>query len=126
MLKRGFSKNSILVTGECHARVCAARLKNKLNKACHIMGIVKPGLVINTLPTKAKSNMDKLTATDAIGGTNDVSHNYTHDGLKYSINFVQPNNHTNIIKMYVPHRYNLADWSCVNTEVKTFDRKQRN
>jgi len=25
--------------------------------------------------------------------------------------------------MYVPHRYDLADWSCVNTEVKTFDRK---
>jgi hypothetical protein len=104
-LGRGFSKNSILITGDSHARGCSARLKNKLNKAFHVMGIVKPGLVINTLPSMAKSNMDKLTATDAITGTNDVSHNYSHDGLKHVISFIQSNSHKNFIKMYVPQRY---------------------
>jgi hypothetical protein len=61
----------------------SARLKNKLNNVCHVMGIVKSGSVINTLISTAKSNMEKLTAGDAIafwGGTNDVSHN-SHEGF---------------------------------------------
>jgi hypothetical protein len=29
----------------------------------------------------------------------------------------------NIILVSVPHRYDLYDWSCVNSEVKTFNRK---
>jgi hypothetical protein len=45
-------------------RGCSARLKNKLNNVCHVMGIVKSGSV-NTLIATAKSNMEKLTATDA-------------------------------------------------------------
>jgi len=79
MLEEGFSTNSILGTGDSHSRGCSARLKNKLNKAFRVMGKMKPGLVINTLPSVTKSNMDKLTANDAIAGTNDVSHNYSHD-----------------------------------------------
>jgi hypothetical protein len=29
----------------------------------------------------------------------------------------------NIISVGVPHQYDLSDWSCVNSEVKTFNRK---
>jgi hypothetical protein len=78
-------------------RGCSARLKNKLNNVCHVMGIVKSESVINTLIATAKSNMEKLTATDVIvfwGGTTDVSHNNSHEGLKHLINFVQSNSHT--------------------------------
>ena len=31
--------------------------------------------------------------------------------------------HTNIILMSVPHRHDLSEWSCVNSEVKAFNRK---
>jgi peroxiredoxin len=71
----------------------------------------------------AKNNMDKLTATGEKvlwGGTNDVSNNNSHDALKHLITFVQFESHTNIIIMCVPH---VVDWSWVNTEVKTFNRK---
>jgi len=81
------------------------------------MGIVKSGSAVNTLISTAKSNMEKLTATDAIvfwGDTKDVSHNNSHEGLKHLINFVQSNSHTNIIIMCVPHRYYLANCSCIN------------
>jgi hypothetical protein len=73
-----------------------------------------------------KINMDTSTAADAVvfwGGTDDGSHNNSHDGLKHLINFVQFNSHTNIVIMCVPHRYDLADWPFINTEVKTFKRK---
>jgi hypothetical protein len=108
-------------------RGCKEKQKNKINNVCHVMGIVKPGSVIKTLISTAKSNMEKLTATDAIvfrGVTSDVSHNKSHEGLKHLINFVQSNSHTNITIMCVSHRYYLAIWSCINTEVKTFNRKR--
>ena len=33
------------------------------------------------------------------------------------------NNHTNIILLSVPHRHDLSEWSCVNSEVVAFNRK---
>jgi hypothetical protein len=32
----------------------------------------------------------------------------------------------NMILVSVPHRYDLSDWSCVDCEVKTFNRKLEN
>jgi hypothetical protein len=53
--------------------------------------------------------MNCTDATVLWGGTNDVSLDNSHDGLKHVINFVQSNSHANIIILCVPHRYNLAD-----------------
>ena len=36
-------------------------INTKLNNAFNVMGIVKPGTVINILTSMANSNMDKLT-----------------------------------------------------------------
>jgi hypothetical protein len=58
-VKKKGSKNSILVMGDSHVTGCAGRLKNKLNNAFNVMGIVKPGTVISTLTSGANSNMDK-------------------------------------------------------------------
>jgi hypothetical protein len=57
------------------------------------------------------------------GGTSDVSKNNSHGGLKHIVNFVENNSHMNIILVSVPRQYDLSDWSCVNSEVKTFNRK---
>jgi len=92
------------------------------------MGIVKPEIVINTLTAMANSNMNKLPVMmQQFFGvkTNDVRHDNSHDGVKHVINFVQSNSHANIITILcVPQRYNLADWSCVNTEINTFNEEQ--
>jgi len=53
MMERRFSKNSVLITGDSHGRERSVRVKYKLNKTCHVTGIVKPGLVINSRPTTA-------------------------------------------------------------------------
>jgi hypothetical protein len=36
MIESGFSKNSVLITGDSHERGRSARVKYKLNKACHV------------------------------------------------------------------------------------------
>jgi hypothetical protein len=33
------------------------------------------------------------------------------------------NSHTNIILMHVPHRHDLVNWSCVNNEINSSNRK---
>lgn len=60
-VKEKGSKNSILVMGDSHERGFAGRLKNKLNNAFNVRGIVKLWIVISTLTSMANSNMDKLT-----------------------------------------------------------------
>jgi len=52
-----------------------------------------------------------------------VSRNNSQKGLKSLTNFVEVHSHTNIILVCVPHRHDLPERSCVNREVKTFNRK---
>jgi hypothetical protein len=51
-----------------------------------------------------------LTKNDVIviwGGTRDVGRHGTTGGLNQVKDFFKKNNHTNIIQMCVPHRYDL-------------------
>jgi hypothetical protein len=43
--------------------------------------------------------------------------------LKHILNFIKDSNNTNIILPSVPHRHDLMDSSCVNNEIRTFNRK---
>jgi hypothetical protein len=57
------------------------------------------------------------------GGANDVCRNNFQDALKHITNFVNAKGHTNIIILCVPHLHDLPEWSCVNKEVRAFNRK---
>lgn len=58
-------------------------------------------------------------------GIKDAGRNETRDGLNHTQAFVRKNSHTNVILMSVPHRYDLDMNSCVNKQVKEFNRKLR-
>ena len=51
-----------------------------------------------------------------------MTKNNSQDALKYVTNFVKVNSHTNIL-ICVPHRHDLREWSCLNSEVKALNRK---
>jgi hypothetical protein len=57
------------------------------------------------------------------GGTNDISRNESHAGLKHMRKSVNRNKHTNIFAVTPPHRHDLLDFSCVNKEKQAFNRK---
>jgi RNase H-fold protein (predicted Holliday junction resolvase) len=68
----------------------------------------------------------QLTIKDVVvvwGGTWDVGRNETEKGLYQIKNFAINHNHTNVIVMSVPYRYDLESKSCVNNEVKVYNRK---
>jgi hypothetical protein len=57
------------------------------------------------------------------GGTDDVGRNETNMNIRALNDFVSSHEHTKIIMQNVPHRHDLAPNSCVNYEVKVFNRK---
>jgi len=57
------------------------------------------------------------------GGTWDVGRNKSEKGLCQIRNFVENLNHNNVIVMSVPYRHDLAPNSCVNHEVKVYNRE---
>jgi len=59
------------------------------------------------------------------GGTRDVGRNEKKKGLHQMKNFVSKHNQTNVTVMDVPCRYDLDLKSCVNDEVKVYNRKLR-
>jgi hypothetical protein len=119
-------EHKIIIISESHAQGSASNVKHNLSDNYRSSGFVRPGANIDTLSSSAMKDIKHLTNNDIIvfwGGTNVVSKNNTQDGLKHINNFVKVNSHTSIILMSVPHRHDLPESSCVNSEVKAFNRK---
>jgi hypothetical protein len=119
-------KHKVLIIGDSHARGCAAEVSSNLNEHFDVSGLVMPGSNLESITNMAKKEITTLTKNDLIvvwGGTNDISKNESSKGLTNISNFVQSRGHTNIIIMSAPHRHDLDTASCINNEVKIFNRK---
>jgi hypothetical protein len=57
------------------------------------------------------------------GGANDVAINNAQSALNSIRDFVSVNEHTNIMVTNVPHRFDLTQHSCVNSEIRFFNSK---
>jgi hypothetical protein len=115
-----------MVIGDSHARGCAAELIEHIGKSCEVVGFVKPRTGLEVITEMATKEISKLTNKDVVvvwGGTHDIAKNETKKGLEHLVKFVRQNSHTNIVIMEAPHRHDLSDLSCVNNEVKGFNRK---
>jgi RNase H-fold protein (predicted Holliday junction resolvase) len=118
--------NKVLILGDSHARSCAQGVKHNLNHNVEVQGIVKPGADMETIISTSIKSVEKFTNKDIVviwGGTRDVGKNESAKGLHQLKNFVEQNNQTNFIVIGVPHRYDLDLKSCVNEEVKVYNRK---
>ena len=71
-------------------------------------GVVKPGSVTGTLIETVKRDVGKLTMNDFLlifSGTNFIHRNYSRNAFENITNFIKNVNHTNIILVIVPYRY---------------------
>jgi hypothetical protein len=121
-------QRKVVIIGDSHARGCAVNIKHMLNDGykIQIQGIVKPGACVNTLTSSAKYDIEQLTNKDALvfwGGTNDIGKNDSQKALRHIVDFVTENSHTNIVLLSALQWHDLYDWSSVNKEVQTFNRK---
>jgi len=79
-----------------------------------------------SLEQMAKGVVGKLTMNDFViicSGTNDIDRNYSRNAFKNITTFIKNVNHTNMILISVPYRYDLTDYSHVNSTMKSLNSK---
>jgi hypothetical protein len=116
-------KHKILLIGDSHARGCASKLQEKLKEQYEVIGYVKPGAGATVLTKTAQQEISGLTEEDTLiycGGTNDIAQNNTSRGIKFIHHYLLKNQHTNIILMGAPHRYDLMESLIINEETQGF------
>ena len=87
---------------------------------------MKPGSDLAAITHTVNKDTGALTKQDAVfvwGGIRDISRNETQKGLCQIRNFVEKHSQTNVLVVNVPNRFDLGAHSCVNYEVKAFNRK---
>jgi hypothetical protein len=126
--KRALEKkqHKLIILGDSHTRGCAAKVKHLLNNDSEVLGFVNPGSGMKFIKDTARVKLQELTKKDVVvlwGGSNDIARNNSIAGMKHIVEFVINANHTNVILMSAPHRYDLIRNSCVNNEVEVFNSK---
>jgi hypothetical protein len=119
-------KNKIILMGDGHIKGYASELLNRLDRKFEVMGTVMPGARIQNIVKLCEQEVNSLTWDDILilwGDSNDVAKNETVNGLRHLRKFINKKKNTNFLLITVPHRYGLMDSSCVNEEIKVFNRK---
>jgi hypothetical protein len=119
-------KHKILIIGDSHDWGMADKLCHNLKEDYSAQGLVKADADLAAILSSGVKDIKDLTKNDMLavwGGTADVSRNETGKGLTQIRNFVRENTHTNVIVMNLTNRQDLAVISCVNHEIKVFNRK---
>jgi len=92
---------------------------------CCLFFKANTGAGTDILVNSANNDM-RLSKSDVLifyGGVNNVGKNNSTKALQHIMDFIITNNHINIILVTVPPRYDLMQSSCVNSEIKSFNRK---
>jgi hypothetical protein len=111
--------------GDSHARGLAERIGCSLGNSFSVIGITKPNADIKGITSPRHFTSANLTKHDTIvfcGGTRD-SRNETKNGLRSLKEFALKTSNTNVILLEALLRYDLPLSSCVNTEVKLFNKR---
>jgi hypothetical protein len=121
-------KHKILIFGDSHAKDCAIELSHLLKQDFEVLGFVTPGSGMEHIKDTSMGEIKQLSKEDVVvlwGGSNDIAKNNSSIGMKSILELAMNATHTNVILMSAPHRYDLIETSCVNQEIKNFNRKLR-
>jgi hypothetical protein len=120
----GTRNHKVVIIGDSHSRGLAKDVQHQLNKNFEVIGYVNPDADAEKMVNSAMSDIVNLSKSDVVfcGGSSDVSKNKARAALKHISNFVKTNSNTNFILLSAPHRYDLMGISCVNIEIKSFNR----
>jgi lysophospholipase L1-like esterase len=120
------SQSKVLIIGDSHTKGLSQKVIHNLDYNVAVQGIVTSGANIEAILDYSTQNIETLTNKDIVvvwGGSRDVGKNETKKGLNQLKKFVVKHNHTKFIVLSVLHRHDLDPNSCVNYEVKNYNRK---
>ena len=119
-------KQRIILIGDSNIKGYVCNLKPLLSSNYELYSVIRPGSGTNKLRETAKEDVSQLSHDDLIvisSGTNDYELNEFSLTLQNIINFIQSNNHTIIILMNVPFRYDLPNSISVNRTIINSEQK---
>jgi hypothetical protein len=126
-------KHRIILIGDSNMKGYVCLLEPLLNSNYNLYSVVKPRSITNELEKTANEVISHLTHDDMIilcYGTNDFDQrNLKNLEMKFSStfqnikNFIMNNNHTNILLMNIPFRYDRPNASYVNKIILRLNRK---
>jgi hypothetical protein len=102
---KGRRKHKIHITGDSHARGCAAEVTPNLDEIFEVTGLVMPGSRLKSITNAVKKEIANLTRDDGIvvwGGSNDIGKNESSKGLSHISSFMKNRGHTNVVIMNAP------------------------
>jgi len=92
-----------------------------------VSGFVKLDACTGTVTATADSDVTHLKKKGILifwGDSNDVGKNNSQNCFSHLVNFMNKNRHINIISLCAPHRHDLVNWLCVNSDVRNFNMTQ--
>jgi hypothetical protein len=114
------NKHRVVLVGNSHIRGYGRNLTSVLSKNYEIYSVVKPGSNFCELKDSAKEEINCLSYNDIVVicyVSNDYEMNEFSMTLRNISNFIQTNNHTNIVVLNVPFRYDLPNVNLVNNSI---------
>ena len=117
-------KHRIILIGDSNIKGHASNLKSILSNNYEFYSITKPGSTTTELKESAKKDIRQLSHDGVIinSGTNDYDM-FKFDQTFLNIrNFVMTNDHTNIMLMNIPHRYDTPNLISVNMNIASLNR----
>jgi hypothetical protein len=118
-------RHKIVIIGDSHVRGLSEKVNNYLDDSFSVISITKSNADIEAITSPLHLKSDNLTKKDLIifyGGTKNIGRNETKKGLRSLKGFAQRTTNTNVILLGAPYRYDLPPSSCVNTEVKLYNK----
>ena len=120
-------KHKIICIGDSHIRGFTNMIKNLVSNNFEFYSVLKPGSSSSQLLETARQEIMKLNHDDILiicSGANDLATNRTSLAFKNISNIVTKSNHTNIILVNIPYRYDTANTtSTVNDSIEKFNRR---
>ena len=125
---RTHPNHNLLLLRDSHTIGLAERIGCSLGSSFTVTGITKPNADIKGITSPGHFTPVNLTKRDMIifyGGARDISRNESKSGLCSLKEFAQRTSNTNVILLEAPLRYDLPLSSCINIEVKLFNKRMR-
>lgn len=119
-------KHKIVCIGDSHTRGFSKTLSNLMGNNFDYYGVVMPGSNSNQILETAHQEINNLSSDDILvicSGTNDLTTNNSTLAFQNMLKMVSSNNHTHIVLINIPHRYDTINSNTTNHDIGKFNKK---
>jgi hypothetical protein len=118
--------HKIVLNGDSHIKGFTLALNSVMDSDYELFSVVKPGSNTNMLSESITETVKQLTKDDVLvisSGTNDHELDNFKRTFRNIKEYLSPLKHTNIMLLSIPFRYDLQNFSTVNSKISMINKK---